>query len=458
MWIDWVNSHKFIKIILTIILIILLPVSILILNSYKHNKLAQPTNTQVASGVIPIHFWETYNGVRVYFVPKEQGELVDIQVTFDAGSARDNGNLGLAYLVAKSIADGTNTKTKEQIAEYFDNVGALYSSHLDQDRAMFKLRLFNNRKTLKETVALFAKMLAAPVFSLPNIDRLKNRTLISLELASEDPNNILKLQFYKLLYGKHPYANSEFGDGDFDNIVLEDLIKFHKNYYVANNCVVTIVGNIHRDQARNLSNLITISLANGDKPAPLVDIETIHTNVIKKIPFSKERSSVIIGQVAATANDSDYFNFIIGNSILGNSVYSRLTKGTQEKDAIAYSINSKFITLNKPGPFFLNFYTKKAFTEKVIDNINFILTDFINNGPTDEEVRLAKQHLINSWPKQFIENENILEWISYVGFYRLSVDFIDNYIENISSVTKESIIKTWQRRINLDLMTTVIVG
>ena len=458
MWIDWLN-RKFIKIILTIVLIIVLPISILIIKPYKQHGLTQPTDTLVANGTIPIHYWETHNGATVYFVPKKHEETIDIQVTFDAGSARDNGKLGLAYLVAHSMLNGTKTKTNEQITEYFDNVGALYSSKVDLDRAIFKLRLLNNKKTLRNTVALFAKVLADPIFDQLFLDKLKNRVLVALDLASEDLNSILKLQFYKLLYNQHPYANNELGDGNLDNIRLEDLINFHKNYYVTNNCVVTIVGNIHRDQARILSNLITVPLANGNKVTPLPDVELTHgDNIVTRIPLDTEQSNIIIGQAVATAYDNDYFNLLIGNTILGNNFYSRLAKNAQENNAIAYDINSKFINLNKPGPFFVNFYTKKEFTDNAINNINLIIKDFINNGPSEEEVRLAKWHLINSWTAQFISSEAILEKVSYLGFYKLPIDFFDNYIENISSVTTESVVKTWQRRINLDLMTTVIVG
>ena len=51
----------------------------------------------------PIQHWQTANGARVYFVPAPELPIVDVNVTFAAGSARDAGHAGLAAVVGEVV-------------------------------------------------------------------------------------------------------------------------------------------------------------------------------------------------------------------------------------------------------------------------------------------------------------------------------------------------------------------
>lgn len=449
------------RIIITVILIMLLPISIIVThNHYRHNNI----NLSVVGSPIPkIQFWKTKNGVETYFVSKPNSNIIDIQITFDAGSARDNGKLGLAYLVSKTIKDLVNKKD-------FD-----LEVVIDKDRTIFSFKLINNAKKLDKKIKQQVDVLSGYISRLflwqadlhTIVDHLKNNILSDLKLKSQDPLHVLNTEIYKLLYNKHPYANYELGNGELDNITVEDLINFHKSYYVTDNAIITIVGNANRDQAINLSNLITANFVNGSKAVPLPDLQLPDNNIFqigsfRRIGEDNQQKNVIMGQIVANAYDNEYFNLILGNMVLSNNIYSRLSKLTQQlgggqEDAI-YDVSSKFVMLGKTGPFLVNFYTTKQFTEKAIETINIILSNFINYGPTKEELELCKQHLINSFPGEFITNQQVLDWISYLSFYKLPMDFFDHYIDNVYSVTHGSVLNAWKSRVNVQHMQTVIIG
>lgn len=410
------------KIILTIFLIILLPTSILIVHHNKQShiiKKHKPANIKIPV----INFWKTKNGAEIYFVStNNNNNSIDIQISFDAGTARDYGKPGLASLVARALIPQDNNFT---------------TADIEKDRVNFKLKLNNNKKNIKNNLLLFN-------FLKPlNLNILKNQLLIDLKLKLEDNTQLALLHLHKLLYDKHPYANFEFNNEDLENITTNDLVNFYNSHYVANNCVVTIVGNIKKKQAVSIANLITSKLKSGNKPAILPNIYpiTANANILAHKNFNSSHAHIIMGQAVATPYDKNYFDFIIGNLILANQLKT----------------NSEFLMYNKPGPFIVSFSADNSTLDQDIDNIKLILTNFINNGPSTEEFESAKTRLINYFPMQFINNNNILNLVSYIGFYKLPINFLDNYIENLSMVTKESMLSAWQNRINPDLMTTVII-
>jgi len=215
-----------------------------------------------------------------------------------------------------------------------------------------------------------------------------------------------------------------------------------------------------------LSNLITAKLTRGSKAIPLPDVDQTHSFHAKTISFNYSRdnqqSTIAMSQIVAPFYDVDYFDLIVGNNILANNAYSRLFTLTNRlvsnKDVVLYDIHSQFTMLNKPGPFLLHFYTTKQYRDQAIVDVREILDNFLEHGPSPEEVQLCTQHLINSFPLEFITNEQILEQVSLIGFYKLPIDFFEHYIDNISAVTRESILNTWKKRINMQHINTVIIG
>jgi len=110
------------KTIITIVLILLLPASIIIFYNHDTTKEIEP--------VIPkIYSWKTKFGVDTFFVARSNSNIIDVQITLDAGSSRDNGKLGIAYLLVKTISELAADKN------------LVLNSMVDKDRAIFRFKL-----------------------------------------------------------------------------------------------------------------------------------------------------------------------------------------------------------------------------------------------------------------------------------------------------------------------------
>ena len=102
--------------------------------------------------------------------------------------------------------------------------------------------------------------------------------------------------------------------------------------------------------------------------------------------------------------------------------------------------------------------TQAAQTEEALTVLKQTLKDFIEQGPSVEEVTAAKRNLTGGFPLNLASNKNIVEHMSSIGFYQLPLDYLETYTQNINSVTLNDIKDAFKRRVSLDNLVTVIVG
>jgi len=410
---------------------------------------------------LPIAQWTSDNGTPIYFVATPGIPIVDISVTFNAGTARDGAKPGLATLCANLLATGLNDGTTvEDILAQLEDTGAQYNVQVDRDKTTLSLRSLSDPNRLNPTVALFANIITNPGFPETETTTLKNQVQVELQQNLQQPAFIAKRAFYEALYGNHPYAHSATGNADsIASIDKSQLAEFHKQFFVAQNATITIVGGISEADAKFLTNQITQKVASGKKADPLPNVTALTTFTEENISFPSEQTHILMGQPCAIQNDPDYFALLLGNDILGgNGLQSRLFQDIRDKHGLVYSVRSILLQLQKPAPFVLSLQTKNAQSQQAIALLKENLNRFITAGPTDEEVIDAKSGFIRSLPLEISDNEKITYFVSNLAFYQKPLDFLKTYVKNIDTVTTTQVKETFQKRIHPETMVLVTVG
>ena len=86
------------------------------------------------------------------------------------------------------------------------------------------------------------------------------------------------------------------------------------------------------------------------------------------------------------------------------------------------------------------------------------LAQFIAEGPTAKELEGAKQNIVGGFPLRIDSNRKILDYLAVIGFYRLPLDYLEQFPIQVQAVTAEQIREAFARRIDPAKMVTVIVG
>ncbi len=407
-----------------------------------------------------IEHWQTAQGSRVYFIHTDDLPLVDIQVVFDAGSARDGEQYGVAALTAGLLDTGAGNLNADAIAQSFDSVGAEFSTSSATDTATVTLRSLTEPALLKKALATMQAVITQPTFNPQDFEREKKRTLAGLTQQQESPGDIANIAFSQALYGAHPYAHPDNGTlATVTKLTRNDVKRFYQRYYVASNAMLVIVGNLTQQQAADTAEQLLKGLAPGQKPDAIPDVVMPKSASTKHIPFPSTQTHVLIGLPGSYRKDPDYFSLYVGNHILGGGdLVSRLFSEVREKRGLAYSAASAFIPMLKPGPFLVSLQTRNDQAQQALDVARKTLADFIAQGPSEDEVNAAKKNIIGGFAMRFDTNKKLASYLSMIGFYQMPLDYLDTFKQQIEQVSAASIRDAFARRVKQDLLQTVTVG
>lgn len=415
-----------------------------------------------AFAILPIQNWQTSTGARVYFVETHQLPMLDVSIDFAAGSGRDTpAKSGLANLTRHMLSLGADGLSEDEIAERLADVGAQLGGRIDQDRAGMTLRTLSSERERDQALDVLSRMVQRPEFPEKVLDREKTRLVAMLKEAATKPESIADHEFYALLYGSHPYALRT--SGEVDSIELlkrDDLVKFYRAYYTANDAVVAIIGDVSRETAQEIAEKLTAKLPEEAASLPVLPQVSLPVHAQnREIPHPATQSHILLGYPGMKRDDTDYFALFVGNYILGGGGFSsRFVEQVRQKRGLVYSIYSYFMPLKEQGPFQIGLQTKKEQADEALKVVRETLRDFIAKGPTKQELKAAKQNLVGGFPLRIDSNRKILEYLAIIGFYRLPLTYLDDFVPQVEKVTVAQIKSAFQRRIDPDNMVTVIVG
>jgi zinc protease len=263
-----------------------------------------------------------------------------------------------------------------------------------------------------------------------------------------------------MVYGTHPYAlSSMVGPESIAALRREELVGFYRAHYRADHAVIALIGDVTTAQAKEIATRLTSSLRRAEgEPQPL-PAASIPKGETRKIAHPATQSHILIGQPGMTRNDPDYFPLYVGNYVLGGGGFaSRLIEEVRQKRGLVYSVHSYFIPLQQRGPFEIGLQTKREQADEALAVVRKTLGDFIAKGPTEDELKRAKQNLVGGFPLRIDSNKKILDYLAMIGFYRLPLSYLDDFTGKVEKVTVAQIRDAFARRIQPDNMATVVVG
>ena len=415
-----------------------------------------------ARALLPIQHWQTAGGARVYFVENHDLPMLDLSVQFPAGAGYDQAERsGVAAMTNRLLQLGADGMGEDEIARKLAAVGAQLGGRFGTDHAGLALRTLVSERERRQALTVFASVLARPAFLADVLEREKVRLVGALKEADTQPGTIASVNFYRLVYRDHPYALRSSGEvSTVERITREDLVSFHRANYVTRQAVVALVGDVTRAGAEAIAEEVTRGLPPGDDAVrPLPPVATLESATTRRIPHPATQTHILIGALGISRGDPDYFPLLVGNHVLGGGGFvSRITDEIRQKRGLAYSAYSTFSPLYRRGPFLIGMQTRREQAQEALAVVRKVVRDFVASGPTEDELRAAKQNIIGGFPLRVDSNAKIHEYLALIGAYRLSVTYLDDFAKNVEQVTVAQIKEAFTRRIDPDRFVTVMVG
>jgi len=220
----------------------------------KTNEDPQLTDLSFAGEVIQYHKYELDNGLTVVIHPDDSDPLVNVNVTYHVGSAReDYGRSGFAHFFEHMMFQGSENVADEEHFKMVTEAGGNLNGTTNTDRTNYFQTVPANQ--LEKILWLEADRMG---FLLPAVTQEKfevQRETVKNERGQRVDNQPYGLRFERTaeaLYPKgHPYSWSTIGYvEDLDRVNLDDLKAFFQRWYGPNNAVLTIGGNVDIAQTK----------------------------------------------------------------------------------------------------------------------------------------------------------------------------------------------------------------
>lgn len=411
-----------------------------------------------AHAQVQIEKWQTTNGAKVLFVESPQLPMLDIEISFDAGSARDGKHWGLSSFTSGLIGSATSKLNEEQINKGFDELGAQFGASSTRDSASLSLRTLTRPEILEKSLNLFTQVVTDSQFKQAVFERERKRLVVALKQEKVKPNSVASRALFNKLYGTHPYAHPVAGTEESVAKITPKLIaQFYNKYYTAQNAVIAIVGKLSKTQAQQLAEKISTALPQGQKPTAIAKPTEVNAADIL-IEFDATQTVYHLAQLGVERGHPDYVALFVGNHILGGSGFgSLLMEEVREKRGLVYSVYSYFAPLRTTGPFIIGLGTKNASAYEADSVVKQTLADF-EAGFSNEKLEAIKGNLIGGFPLRIDSNAKILGYLSLIGLYDLPLDYLEWFPKEVEKLTKGDVLAAWKRHIKTENMVRVMVG
>ena len=423
-----------------------------------------------ATAAIPIQNWTLPNGASVFLVESPAIAMLDVQIDFDAGSRRDPlEKVGLASVTAGQAGKGVASRAgapaldENALGEAWADLGAQYSSSAGSDRMSFSLRTLTEPDLRVKAVVLAARQIGEPSFTDKVWQRDRQKAIAGLLESYNRPGNVAGRAYGQAVYGNHPYG-FEPTEATLGRISAADMQQFYTSGVVACRARISMVGAITRVQADEIAQQLLARLPQvtcSTLPAlPIIpEVVALTQAQQKNIAFDAAQAQVLFGQPGYKRTDPAFFPLLVGNYILGGGGFvSRLQNEVREKRGLTYGASSNFAPGLHAGAFTVSLQTRPDQATQALEVARNVVSDFVANGPTETELKAAKDNLIGGFALLIDSNRKLLGNISNIAWNNLPLDYLDTWSRQVDKVTLEDVKTAFSAKLQPEKMVIIVLG
>ena len=404
------------------------------------------------------------NGVNVVVAERHDMPIVNIALTFDAGTAADQGTIpGTASLTMNMLDEGTTSRNSLAISEDLARLGATLNTGANLD--MSTISMSTLKTTLDSSLGLMADVLLHPSFPDADLARLKKLQIAQIQREKSQPVQAALRVLPTILYGaNHAYAGSLNGTGTEESvprITRADLVKYHDTWLRPNNATVIVVGDTTLAEMQPKLEKLFAGWSGGSIPKKNITTATLPAKPsVYLIDKPGAIQSVLVASVLAPPKANPMEQAIEAmDTVLGGAFISRLNMNLREDKHWSYGATS-FVNPARAQRIFLAYSpvqsdkTKESLVE-MSKELKQIVADKVI---TADEAAMAKANLTLTLPGSLETSNEVTQSLSNIVRYDLPYDYYQTYAGRVKALTVNDLNKAAQEVVRPENLTWVIVG
>jgi zinc protease len=399
------------------------------------------------------------NGMQVVLVSHHEQPAVSVRLLVRAGAAQDpQDRLGVAMMTATLLDQGTTSRSAEQIADQIDFVGGILGTGAGTDLSYVNAVVMKNDLPL--ALELIADVVRNPAFAPEELERQRAQALSGLKVAADDPSAVAGRLINRLIYGFHPYGLP--GTGTPESLVAltrEDLIAFHRAWFVPNNMVIAIVGDVSAEDAFAGVQRVFGRWTARDVPAfdPIEPPPPTRRVIVVDKPDAVQ-TSIRVGQLGIPRRHDDYLALDQAVRILGGEGANRLQRVLRSDRGLTYGASADLNTYKFAGGIVAETETR---TEATVEALRLMVDEFSRlqrERVFAAELEAAQAYMAGNFPLTIETPDAIATQVLNAVFYGLPVSELEDYPQRVTSVGSGDIQRVARSYLRPDRLSVVLVG
>lgn len=399
------------------------------------------------------HF-ELPNGLKVFVVENHKLPRISFSLLVDRDPILEGDTAGYVSAAGQLLRTGTKNRTKDQLDQEIDFIGAVLST---SSTGIYAMSLTEHIDTLFN---IMSDIILNSDFKQAELDKIKTRMKSDIASRKDDPEAIAGIVKNVVDFGKdHPYGETETGE-TVDNITLEKCKKYYQTFFAPNISYLAVVGDINEQRAKELVTKYLGDWKRKDVPkfSYPVPQPPAHTTVSLVDRANSVQSVVnVTYPVQLKPGDRDAIPAGLMNTILGGGTF-RLFQDLREKHSFTYGANSRLSKDEYAGSFTAYTNVRNEVTDSAITQILYEMKRIRTETVPDSELQTVKNYITGNFAISLESPQTIASFAINIDKYNLPENYYTEYLKNVAKVTPKEIKEAAVKFIKPDHSNIVVVG
>ena len=396
------------------------------------------------------------NGLQVIVVENHRMPAVSWSMTLDYPPFLETDKAGLTSIASDMMSAGTESRTKAQVAEDVEFLGASFRANA---KGFFASSL---SKHTGDLLRIVADAILNPTFPEEELEKVKKQVSSGLANTPTSPGEIAGNLVSATNFGSlHPYGEV-MTEETLENISRQDLVEYHKMYFRPNAAYLIVVGDITPDEAYAKANAHFGKWYRGDIP---------YTRIMPaKFPTGNQvRFVAVEGAVQSTINITQPVPFPPGhpdaaaiqlmNSILGGGAFSgRLMQNLREDKAFTYGARCSLSADPVTAQFIAYADVRSEVTDSALVEFMAEINRIRDEQVDSTELATAKAFLSGSFARSLENEGTVARFALNIERYDLPEDYYQTYLQRLDAVTVEDIQRVAKNMLKPNNLNICVVG
>jgi predicted Zn-dependent peptidase len=396
------------------------------------------------------------NGLECIVVKNDKLPRVSFQYTLNIDPIMEKDKAGMQDMAGEMLSRGTKNRSKEQIDEEVDFIGATLST---SSNGVFASSLTKHSDKILE---LMADVLLNPTFPEDELEKVKTQTLSGLASAKNDPGSISENVANVLRYGKsHPYGEIV-TEETVSNISSEDLKTYYYDNFNPNAGYLIIVGDIDAATAQAKMKAYFEQWEQGEVAKRTYSMPTApqETSVaMVDRPGAVQSVITVTYPVELTPNSPDRIAASVANGILGGGGFSgRLMQNLREDKGFTYGARSSLSYDPLVGVFTASAQVRNEVTDSAIAEFIYEIDRLANEKVSPEDLQKIKNIMAGGFARSLERPQTVANFALNIARYNLPEDYYEKYLENLAAVTADDVMRVAKMYLNSNNANILVVG